>query len=292
MNTWRRWQERLALAVHALHGSRGVYLGALGFLIITWAEPAIDPDVDRLFLTLPVFVIFVNGLVTLPREGVAARQRALALLDGEQDWRPMARRLFWPALLTLLLAPRIFLAGYGIPHMNPLTGLLTPAIQRQLTVTFLFLLLLIPAWYLRSSRRYAPIEPQRPKDLAEDDQLHGQRDLLLWMSLAIGAAWAWLLAPFWTPFSLLEWTPHLDSLRQGASGLGSISFALTIPLVLWMSLHAHLAFLFALWRRDAFATQRRQAALAVAHIALVLLAVALHVYDLLWIAQYRSAVGF
>lgn len=292
MGAWKRWIERLAVAVHALHGSRGVYLGAIGFLTITWAEPAIAPDVDRLFLTLPVFAVFLNGLITLPREGVAARMRALALLDRDADWQPMARRLIWPALLCLLLAPRIFLAGYGIPHMNPLTGLLTPAIQRQLTVTFLFLLLLIPPWYLRSSRRYADIEPKRPKDLAEDDELHGQRDVLLWMSLVIAGAWAWLLAPFWTPFSLLEWTPHLDSLREGASGLGSISFALTIPLMLWMSLHAHLAFLFGLWRRDAFATRRRQTAFAMLHVGLVLLALALHVYDLLWIAQYRSAVGF
>lgn len=293
MNRWMKWVDRTARAVHALRGSRGVYLGALGFLIITWAEPAIDPEVNRLILTLPVFTVFVVGLVTLPREGVAARERALALLDREAGWRPMARRLIWPALLCLLLAPRVFLAAYGVPHMHPLTGVITPAIQRQLTVTFLFLLLLLPAIYLRSSRSYAPhIEPQRPVHLDPDDATHTQRDLLLWMSVAIAVAWAWLLSPFWSPFSLLEWTPDLDSLRLGARGVGSIAFALTIPLVLWMSLNAHLVFLHAAWQREVFATRRRQIALAALHVVLILAALVLHIWDLLWIAQYRSAVGF
>lgn len=286
------WLERAAIGLHSVHGSRGLFLGALGLLALTLADPAIPRDVDRTLLTAPVFLVLVLGLVTLPREAVAAQQRARSLLEADEPERLLARRLWWPFLLVVLLAPRVFLAAYGIPHMNPLTGVITPGVQRQITVAFLFFVLLLPVIYLRASRRYAPhIVAKRPAHLPREDRSHQDRDLLLLLGFVLLVAWAWLLRPFWAPFSLIEWLPSLTSLEAGPRGVASITFAVAIPLILWTTLVAHLALLNRIVRTKAW-DRPRVVALAASHLLLAFVAIILHVYDLLWIAQYRSAVGF
>lgn len=293
MSAMRRWRRHGGAFIHALHGSHGIFAGAFLFLVLAWVELALPRDTNLLLFVAPVFVLLAIGLVTLPREGVAAQQRAVAVLENPDGWRIMMRRLAWPVLLCVLLAPRILLAAYGIPHLNPLTGVITPGVQQRLTVTFLFAVLLVPAIYLRASRNYAPtIETARPSTLSEDDFTNVQRDMLVVMTALLVLTWAWLLRPFWFPFSLFEWTPSLDSLRAGVAGVGAVAFALTIPATLWMSLAAHLGTLWHIGRHGSWFEHRRHAVMAAGHVVFIIWAVALHIYDLLWIAQYRSAVGF
>ncbi len=286
-------RERLGAFMHRIHGSRGLFWGALGLLILTTAQPSLPRNWDVLMLTAPVFLLFVGGLITLPREGVAAIARAETLTDRADAWKPMAKRLFWPLLLSILMLPPVFLFFYGIPHMSPFAALIDPDLMRQITLTFLFFTLLMPALYLRSSRKYAPdIRSVRPKDIAKDDVRHGQRDNLLWLGLVLLVAWAWLLRPFWHPFSLADWPPDLDSLRAGPRGVGSFAFAIAIPLTLWMSLTAHLSLLRKIWHENTWKAHRVLAILAGLHVVIIISAIVLHAYVLLWIAQYRSATGF
>lgn len=293
MSTAKRWVHHLGSVIHFLHGSYGIFAGATLFLILAWAEPALPRGTDLLLFVGPLFLILAIGLITLPREGVAAQQRAVAVLSSPDGPQVMARRLIWPIALCILLAPRIFLAAYGVPHLNPLTGVITPGVQLRLTVTFLFGVLLVPALYLRASRRYAPqIKTSRPSELEQNDFTHTQRDLLLAMTGLLLIAWAWLLRPFWFPFSLFGWPPSLASLHEGARGVGSVAFALIIPAMLWMSLAAHLGTLWTVGRGGTWSEHRRCVMLAALHIGFIVFAIVLHIYDLLWIAQYRRAVGF
>lgn len=286
------WLERLAVAIHAIHGSRGLFYGASGLLVLSLAHPAIPRQFDRFWLVLPFFLILVVGLLTLPREGVAAQRRAERLIDAEDAIKQMWRRYVWLLLLLVLLAPNVFLAAYGIPQFNPLAGVATPAVQRQVTLGVLFAILLLPALYLRSSRRYAPdIPAMRPKDLPRDDGSSQARDLLLVTGVILLVVWAWLLKPFWSPFTLLDWPPGLDSLRVGPRGVATIAFSLVIPMTLWMSLAAHFELLRDLWERNLLQAKAQIVAMASLHIVTILACVILHVYDLLWIAQYRSAIG-
>lgn len=285
-------QERSAALLHLVHGSRGLLAGAVGLLLLSLAEPTLPPA-DRTAVTAPLLALLLLGLATLPREGVATQQRARALRGDPHAAGRMARRTLWLFVLLLLLAPRVFLAAYGVPHLNPLTGVILPDTQRYLSLLYLFLLLLLAVLYLRSSRRYAPhILPKRPRDLARHDRSHQERDTLLWMILGLGLLWGWLLRPFWHPFSLLAWPPELDSLRQGPAGVSSLAFSLTIPLMLFLNLVAHLGLLRDIARDDAWHEERALVAWAMVHAALALTVIILHAYDLLWIAQYRSAVRF
>lgn len=285
--------DRLALALHWVHGSRGLLVGAAGLLFLSLAEPTIPRGLDRTLLTAPLLVLLVAGLATLPREGVAAQQRARSLRDDPHGARKMARRSPWLILLLLLLAPRVFLAAYGIPHLNPLTGVVLPPTQRYLSLLFLFLLMLLAVLYLRSSRSYAShILPRRPRDLPRSDHSHQERDTLLWMILGLGLLWGWLLRPFWFPSSLLMWPPGLESLSQGPAGVSSLAFSLTIPLILFMNLVAHLSLLHDIARAGTWHKDARIATWAAIHAGLALAVILVHAYDLLWIAQYRSAVRF
>lgn len=284
--------DRAAVVLHAVHGSRGLLAGALGLLLFSLVEPTL-PHADRTALTLPLLALLVAGLATLPREGVATQQRARALRGDPHAATRMARRTLWLVALLMLLSPRVFLAAYGVPHLNPLTGIILPDTQRYLSLLFLFLLLLLAVLYLRSSRRYAPhILSRRPRDLARHDRSHQERDTLLWMIVGLALLWGWLLRPFWHPFSLFQWPPALDSLRQGPAGVGSLAFSLTIPLMMFLSLVAHLSLLRDIARDDSWHEDRALAVWATVHAALALTVIILHAYDLLWIAQYRSAVRF
>lgn len=288
----RRAVDALATLAHALHGSRGLFLAATALLLLALLEPAL-PEVDRLVLTLPIFLLLLNGLFTLPREGVAAQWRARALLGDPHAVRKMLRRLAWPALLCILLLPTPFLALYGIPHISPLTGLVLPDLLRRISMVTLYAILLLPVLYLRSSRTYAPdIVPRRPRDLSREDGSHAARDVLLWMQLGILVAWALLTAAFWRPFSLLEWPPSLGSLRAGVRGLAGITFSLVVPVVLFTSVAAHLHLLRELVAGGRWRGHRPVLWLALLHVALALAAVCLHTYDILWIVRYQTYAPF
>ena len=287
--------DRLARAVHAVHGTRGLGISAGLLLAISLLEPALPPGFPRILLVIPAFALLVTGLLTLPREGVAAQDRALALLEHPAPVAPMVRRLLWIGLTVFLLLPRVFLGVYAnSPHLNPLAGLVLPDILRRVALAFLFVVLLAPIAYLRSSRRYAPhIRVRRPVEIdrAEEGGLD-RRDILLILTYLLLVAWAYLLSPFWRPFTLLEWPPGLGSLTQGTRGVAAISFALAPPLVLFASLVAHLTLLRRLRSAKGWPHLRGVTALALVHVALILLAVALHMYDLLWIARYQILSGF
>ncbi len=285
--------EFLCAALHTVHGSRGILFGSLGLMLLGLADPALPRDLDRTLITAPLMLILAAGLLTLAREGVATQQRARALRDDPHAMRKMGLRILWLLPLVLLLSPRIFLAAYGVPHLNPLTGVIFPDTQRHLALMFLFLLMLLAVMYLRSSRRYAShILAKRPRDMPRHDLSHQERDWLLWMIAGLALIWGWLLRPFWHPFSLFQWTPGLDSLRQGAAGVGALAFSIAIPLMLFINLASHLSLLRDIHQAKAWVTERDVATMAAVHAALSLTAIILHAYDLLWIAQYRSAVRF
>lgn len=285
--------ETVSTAVHFLHGTRGLAAAGLALMVLGIVDPLIPSGVDRTALVLPVFLVLIIGAGTLAREGVAAQARAKALLHVDAGVKRLYQRLLWPVLLIVLLAPRLFLGAYGVPHMSPLTGLVLPSIQQRLTHGYLFLVLLVAVLYIRSTRRYARhIIPKRPKDLSTADRSHQERDGMLWMSAAILVAYAVLLRPFWAPFSLLAWPPGLESISVGARGVGSIAFSLVIPLLLFVSVSAHAALARDLQRRGKIGQRPWLFTGAVLHVVLGLAATALHAYDLLWIAQYRSAAPF
>lgn len=289
----RPFVEWLAAALHAVHGTRGLLVGGLGLLALGLIDPLLPADISRIALVLPIFIVLVAGAATLAREGVAVQQRARSLAHADHGARRLASVLVWPAALCILLAPRIFLAAYGVPHLNPLTGVILPAAQQRLTILFLFLILLVAVVYLRSTRRYARhILPKRPRDLSRADRSHQERDGLLWMGTFLLVAYAWLLHSFWQPFSLLHWPPGLESLSAGARGVASISFSLALPLILFHSVAGHAGLLGDLVKRRALGQDHARTAAVCAHILLSLGAAAMHAYDLLWIAQYRAAVPF
>ncbi len=286
--------ERMARAVHVVHGTRGLGVAAAVLLVASIVEPGLPTGFPRALFVVPAFLLFATGLLTLPREGIAAQDRAFALLDAADPVRPMVRRLVWLGIAVVLLMPRLFLAAYGIPHLNPLTGLVLPDWQRRMALAFLFLVMLAPILYLRSSRRYAPqVEVRRPKDIdADEGGGLDRRDVLLILTYLLLAAWLLLLAPFWRPFSLFAWPPGLGSLTVGVRGVAALAFAVTVPLVLFMSLVAHIALLRRLRERNDWPPAGRVRALAILHLALILVAVLLHAYDLLWIARYENLVRF
>lgn len=272
-----------------LEGTRGLLQGTALLLLAAMVEPGLPTAFPRWLLTVPALILLAVGLATLPREGLAAQERAVALADGAQ-WRPLLRRAGWAALAVMLLLPRFFLAAYGIPHLNPLVGVVPqPWIVRYATI-FLFVVLLMPILDLRAGRRGAAWP--RTQGTLGGDPGERQRDTLLVGSLLVLVVWGLLLRPFWAPFSLLQWPPGLWSLAVGTRGVAALAFALVPPAVLFMTLSAHAALLRRLAWQPRTPARDRCLAVAVGHALLTLLAAILLGYDLLWIARYESLAQF
>jgi hypothetical protein len=282
--------DRVADAVHELHGSRSLAAAGALVLVLTLTEAVLPEALLPGFTGLAVALLAV-GLLTLPREAAHAQQRmadAVARPDAE---RVVARLLVLPLLLLALLLPRLFLGAYGIPHLTPASGLLLPTLVRRLALVFLAAVLLVPVAGFRQARhRLGPGPVARPRDLGAHDLEDDRRELLLGTTAIVGGVWLLLLQDFWTPFSLLGWPPGLGSLAS-ARGVTALAFALVVPAVLFagMALDAEL-----LRSVRALAPSRRRTRLlllAGAHLALLLIGLALHAYDLLWIAKYQAASG-
>lgn len=290
---WRRGWEHLATFVHFIHGTRSLGLAVVLLLLLTLAEPVFPQGLGRVTYTLPVFVLALIGLLTLPREAVAMQLRVQKLVLEPGAAAALARHLAYPLALLLLLAPTVFLAAYGIPHLSPLTGLVTPEIQQRVAVAYLFLLLLVPVLQLRSSRRYAPeIATRRPRDLPPLAFEHRQRDLLQALQLTLIVVWLLVLVPFWSPFSLFQWLPDLDSFTAGVRGVATLAYAIFLPTMLFMHAATHAQALRHLVREGDWREETADVVLLLLHILASLGAILLHAYDVLWIARYQSAVGF
>lgn len=273
----------------AVEGTRGLLQGTGLLLLAALIEPALPAGFPRVLFTVPALLLLLAGLVTLPWEGLAAQQRACALAEA-RDWRPLARQLPWIAVVVLLLLPRLFLGAYGIPHLNPLVGVVPAHWIVRLATAFLFFVLLAPLLSLRATRQGAlwpnqPLPPRRESGIR-------QRDALLAGTAILLAVWALLLHPFWAPFSLLQWPPALWSLSLGARGVAALAFALVPPAVYFLALCAQGTLFGRLLRQPASSGRDRCLAVAGAHILLILLAAFLHGYDLLWIARYESLAQF
>lgn len=284
--------EAVARVVHALHGTRGLLWGGAGLLVLNLVEPAMGRGVLRTLLVAALFALFLVGLFTLPREGATAIRRARRLLHEPHAMARMARRLAWPVLLIVFLLPRVFLgATVDSPNLNPLSGLVLPSMIRRIALLFLFLVLLLPIAYLRSSRRYAPdLQVMRPKDLPREDHSHQARDILLVTMAALLVLWGWLLHPYWHPFTLLQWPPSLASLQSGVAGVARVAFSLTIPVVLYMTMVSHLGLVKQIVRSPG--RHHGVLAMALLHVALALLAVVMHARVLLLIVEIQRAPFF
>lgn len=281
--------EQVGAAIHALRGTRS--LGAAGglVLLLTLIEPLLPDWLMPGFTGLAV-VLLAIGLVTLPRETAAAQQHVPATL-GQDTPRHLARLLVLPVLLVVLLLPRLFLAAYGIPHLAPTSGLLLPTIVRRVALVFLAAVLLVPIWAFHQAKtRLGPGPVARPRDLdpaaLEDDR----RELLMACTVVVGVVWLVLLHSFWAPFSLLDWPPGVGSLA-GARGVAAVAFTLVVPATLFAGTALQGELLRAAWALPASPARSRLLALVALHLALLLGALALHAYDLLWIAKYQSASG-
>ncbi len=279
--------------MHLIRGSRSLLAVGILTLLLSLVEPALPANATHLPWTLPLFLLLIVGVATLPREGVAVRQRALALASDERGDRKLWRHLWWPLTLCVLLLPRLFLGAYGIPHMSPLTGLLLPTMQRRIALAFLAIVVIVPVLSLRRTRRYDPsVATRRPRDLRTQPELGSTRDGLLLCVMAITLIWLLLLRNFWQPFSPLDWPPTLDSLAAGSRGVTAVAFALIIPLVLFLSIQGHAGLVRAVWRAPTTPLRSRILGFTSLHLLLDGLAVALHAYNLLWIVRYQAATGF
>lgn len=273
----------------AIEGTHGLLWGVGLLLVAAMTEPALPPGFPRWIFTIPALALLLTGIATLPREGLAAQERALALADDAR-WQPMARRFAWIALAVVLLLPRLFLGAYGIPHMNPLVGLVPQQWVVRIATVFLFVVLLLPILYLRRGR-HAKDHADAMRLPEGDPRLRRQDALLVGVYLLL-IVWALLLRPFWSPFSLLQWPPELWSLAAGSRGVAALAFAVVPPTVLFMAFSAQAVALRRLLQQKR--TQDRDKAIAVVatHILFILLAAFLHGYDLLWIARYESLAQF
>lgn len=278
-----------AIVPDAVEGTRGL-LWANGLLLLAaMLEPALPAGFPRWLVTIPALLLLLAGLVTLPWEGLAAQQRAREHAAA-RDWRPIAKHLAWLGVTVALLLPRLFLGAYGVPHLNPLVGIVPQQWLVRAATVFLFVVLLAPLLYLRGGRLGAAW-PTVPAGTRSGPGLRGRDTLLVGLALLL-AAWAFVLHPFWAPFSLLQWPPALWSLTAGARGMAALAFALIPPAVYFLALTAQATLVKALLEQTRDATRDRCLAAALAHVLLTLTAAFLHGYDLLWIARYESLAQF
>lgn len=273
----------------AIEGTHGLLWGTGILLLAAMLEPGLPEAFPRWLYTVPALALLAIGLLTVPREGLAAQERAVDLA-ATMAWRPMLRHLPWIAVAVVLLLPRLFLGAYGIPHMNPLVGLVPQQWVVRIATVFLFAVLLAPILYLRTGRRHA--DHSAAMALPEGDPRLRRQDTLLVGTYLLLVVWALLLRPFWAPFSLLQWPPALWSLAAGARGVAALAFAVVPPVVLFMSFAAHAAALRRLLHSERTPDRDRCLAATGAHILLLLTAAFLHGYVLLWIARYESLAQF
>ena len=285
--------DRLAAMIHVVHGTRGLSVALPLLLLFALVEPLMPDAFPDVVLMLPLFALLIAGASTLPREGVAAQARARSLVYEKEANGKLLYRLAWPALLVIVLSPRIFLAALGIPHLSPLAGVLTPALLQRTATVFLLATMLVPLLYLRSTRGYDPsIKPVRPKFTEQAGFPPGSRDALLAFTVLLGVTWAGLLEPFWRPFTLFDWPPSLGSFTEGPRGLARLAFTLLVPLPLLMTVTAHLALLYELHLEKRLRERLDVATLAALHVGLTLWAAALHAYDALWVVRYQVQSEF
>lgn len=276
VNTARQRWEPVARFIHDIHGTRSLAVTILLLAVLSLAEPALPPDWPAWVVTVPLASLAAIGLATLAREAVATQLRLRRLTEDPACRLLLQVDLLYPLALVILLAPRVFLAAYGVPHMSPWTGLVSTALQQRIATTYMFALLLIPILHLRRARRYAPqIVPLRPRDLGPEDLLHNQRDLVLLLQGGIVVAWLALLWPFWGP---------IDP-AAGVRGIDRIVFAVFLPTILFVHATAHAQ---AWYRLAKVGGPKSAMALLAAHIVLGLVAAALHVYAMLWIVRYQA----
>lgn len=272
-----------------LRGTRGLATVIPLLLVLSMVEPLFPRGFPLAVTTLPLAVLLAVALATLPAEATRAIRHARAHAGRAHPARALAWSLLLPLLLTLALQPRLFLAAYGIPHLSPLTGIATPAIQQRVAAGFLYALLLVPVAYLRVVEWYRgaadlapPKRPRAPWD----------RSLLPALTLLLAILWAALLAPFHGRFPLLSWPPDVTLYAAGVQGLSAVAYTLVVPLTLFAAIAAHAAFLEEVHRGRTWRAVAPSAALAAAHILLCLLATALAAYNALWIVSYESAARF
>ena len=281
--------RRLRLHVpDPIEGTRGLLWGLALLLLAATTEPALPATFPRWTFTIPAIALLLTGLATMPREGLAAQERALELASAG-DARTMLKRLPWLALAVALLLPRLFLGAYGVPHLNPLVGLVPQQWLVRLATVFLFVILLLPALYLRAGRHGAKWPREHDHEGSPGQR---RRDTLLVGLALLLVVWALLLKPFWAPFSLLQWPPELWSLSAGSRGVAALAFAVLPPAVLFMSLSAQVAVLRRLLHAGRDPARDRCIAVASIHVALILTAAFLHGYDILWVARYESLAQF
>lgn len=283
----RRMLATAGRAIHALRGSRSLVACGLLVLLLTLFGSAFPPNLVPLFSGAAV-VLLALGLATLAREGSAAQANLTVAVEDMKLARQLVILLILPGLLVALLLPRLFLAAYGIPHMTPLTGLVLPSLQRQVGLVFLAVILILPIMALRQARRRLGAPPVLPPNkLADHDPIHARRDLLLACTLAVAIVWLLLMHTFWAPFSLIGWPPSLVSL-DSVRGITAVAFTLAPPVTLFMLIAVHAELGRVVARVQDPERRARLLTLTLANILFLLLAVALHAYDLLWIARYNA----
>jgi len=162
---------------------------------------------------------------------------------------------------------------------------------RRIALVFLAAVLLVPILGFRQVRhRLGPGPVLRPKDLQPTDLEDDRRELLLAGIVLLGAVWLLLLQAFWSPFSLLAWPPGFGSFGS-ARGVTALAFTLVVPAVLFAGTAIQAELLRAIRKLAPSRARARLAGLAATHLLLLLTALALHAYDLLWIAKYQAASG-
>lgn len=283
--------SRWAHFVHTMRGTRSLSTAVALLTVLTLLEPILGQGWAWSLGTLPAMFLVVLGVATLPREGVTVQDRVYEAAASPEGARLLLRRALLPAVLVVLLLPRLFLVFFGIPHLTPWTGLLAPSVERSLALGYLFLILWLPLVAIRRTHVLAPhLEVFAPSALASDDPRHRRRTALLLLIVAVVAVWVIALRPFWHPFSLFSWPPGLGSLTTVA-GPARIAYVIILPTALLTRLAAHAGALLRTLRLRPVHVVATAGALTL-HVVLTLAAAALALYDLFWIVQYQNTVQF